>query len=264
MSLNIYQSNLYKVLDVIKQTSDNFLIRIKTNLNPQPGQFVNVSIPGIGEAPISSASYNKKQLDLNVRIVGKVTEAMCKLKKGDKIQLRGPYGKGYPMEKFKGKNLILIGGGCGVAPLRGVIEYLEKNRADYKDIHLFFGYRSPADVLFKDEINGWTKQYQMNLSVDEAVGDNPFNCPVGFVTQILAKADLSKDAEALMCGPPIMMDKSIAIIKEKSITDEQIWVSLERHMKCCTGKCGHCMVNDKYVCMDGPVFRYDEVKNLDE
>ncbi|MFH1770640.1 MAG: FAD/NAD(P)-binding protein [archaeon] len=262
--MNIYDAKAYKVKDVIQQSGDNFMLRIKTNINPMPGQFVNVSLPGIGEAPISSASYSKKILDLNIRVVGSVTESLSKLKKGAKVQLRGPYGKGYPMDKFKGKNLILIGGGCGVAPLRGIIEYINQHRNDYKDVHLFFGYRSPADVLFKDEIDKWKKTYKLNLSVDEAAGENPFNCPVGFVTQILGNANLPNNSEVLMCGPPIMMTKSIGIIKQKGFKDKDIWVSLERHMKCCTGKCGHCMVNDKYVCMDGPVFRYDEVKDLDE
>lgn len=262
--MNIYNAKAYRIKDVIQQSGDNFMLRIKTNLNPQPGQFVEVSLPGIGEAPISSASYSKRILDLNIRIVGDVTEALSKLKKGAKLHLRGPYGKGYPMGKFKGKNLILIGGGCGVAPLRGIIEYIDQHREDYKEVHFFFGYRSPDDVLFKDEIGVWKEKYDLNVSVDEAVGENPFNCPVGFVTQILENANLPNNAEVMVCGPPTMMTKSIDIIKQKGFKDENIWVSLERHMKCCTGKCGRCMVNEKYVCIDGPVFRYDEVKDIDE
>lgn len=262
---NHYQSKRYRIKEVVKQTDDNILMKIKSKLNPQPGQFVEVSIPGIGEAPISSASYNNKELDLNIRTVGAVTKATSELKKGDKIYLRGPYGNGYPMKEFKGHHLILIGGGCGVAPLKGIIEYIEKNRNDYRDVHLFFGYRSPKDVLFKEEIEEWKQKYHFNLSVDQAAEDNPFNCPVGFVTQILEKTDIPKEGSiVMMCGPPIMMTKTSAILEKKGFSKDQIWVSLERNMKCSHGKCGHCMVHGKYVCIDGPVFRYDEVKDLDE
>ena len=145
----IYEAKQYKIKEVIPETSDNVMLRVKTKLNPMPGQFVEVSIPGIGEAPISSASYNKHELDLNVRVVGNVTGALLNFKKGDKLHLRGPYGRGYPMDEFKGQDLILIGGGCGVAPIRGIIEYIDEHRLDYKEIHLFFGFRTPEDVLFK-------------------------------------------------------------------------------------------------------------------
>lgn len=263
--MNIYNSKAYTIKEVFKQTSDNYMLRIKTNINPLPGQFVEVSIPGIGEAPMSGASYNNKILDLNIRVVGNVTGAAAKLKKGDKVFLRGPYGKGYPMDELKNKRIILIGGGCGVAPLRGAIEYLDQNRRFYPDVKLFFGFRSPEDVLFKDEIANWSIKFDLNMSVDQAAGDNPFECPVGFVTEILEKADLKpKDSAIFICGPPIMMNGTIEILEKKGFKDEQIWVSLERQMKCCTGKCGRCMVNAKYVCTDGPVFRYDEVRLLDE
>lgn len=263
--INIFQSNRYKIKEVIPQTGDNILLKVKTNMNPLPGQFVEVSIPGLGEAPISSASYNNKLLDLNIRKVGSVTNAVADLKKGAKLHLRGPYGTGYPMEKLKGKNLVLIGGGCGVAPLRGAIEYVDKSRLDYREINMFFGFRTPDDVLFQEEMKQWEKRYHLHMSVDEVPNDNPFNCPVGFVTQILQDAKLTtKNTEVLICGPPIMMNKSIEILETKGFADDQIWVSLERHMKCTTGKCGHCMIHGKYVCIDGPVFRYDEVKGVDE
>jgi sulfite reductase subunit B len=262
--MSILESKAYKIKKVITEASDNKTIVISCDLNPLPGQFVNVSIPGIGEAPISSASCYKNELYLNVRNVGSVTNTIHNMKPGDKIYLRGPYGNGYPMEQLKGKNLLLIGGGCGVAPLRGVLDYIDLHRKDYGEVHMFFGYRSTADVLFEDKLDHWQNNYKLHLSLDQAPKDNPFNCPVGFVTQILEAADFPKNSEALLCGPPIMINKSVSIIKEKGLNDQEIWVSLERHMKCCTGKCGHCMIHGKYVCTDGPVFRNDEVKNLDE
>ncbi|NQU97920.1 FAD/NAD(P)-binding protein [Candidatus Woesearchaeota archaeon] len=263
--MSIFQAKRYRIKEVLPQTDDNVMLRVKTRLNPQPGQFVEVSIPGVGEAPISSASCNNEFLDLNVRIVGAVTEAITKMKKGEQVHLRGPYGRGYPMDYLRGKNIVLVGGGCGVAPLRGIIEFIDKHRMDYKEIYLFFGFRSPADVLFKDEIDDWSKKYNLNMSVDKAPEDNPFNCSVGFVTKLLENAELSTDnTEVLTCGPSIMIDKCIDILKSKGFSDDKLWESYERHMKCSTGKCGHCMINGKYVCMDGPVFRHDEVKGIDE
>ncbi|MAG39083.1 anaerobic sulfite reductase subunit B [Candidatus Woesearchaeota archaeon] len=262
---SIYQAKRYKIKDIQRQSNNNIMLRIKTKINPSPGQFVEVSIPGIGESPISTASYNKKILDLNVQVVGNVTEALAKMRIGQKIHLRGPYGTSYPLEQLKGENLILVAGGCGVAPLRAVIEYLKERRLDYKEIHLFFGFRSPKDILFKEEMKEWKSLYHLNLSVDKAPEENPFNCPVGFVTQILEEADISADnSSILLCGPPVMMDKSITILENKGFSTDKMWISLERHMKCSTGKCGHCMVNGKYLCIDGPVFRYDKVKGIDE
>ncbi|MBU0666982.1 MAG: FAD/NAD(P)-binding protein, partial [Nanoarchaeota archaeon] len=253
----------YKILSTSKETADDVFLRIETDINPQPGQFVQVSIPGIGEAPISTASCDENFLDLNIRVVGNVTKAIGNLKKNDYIHLRGPYGRGYPLVDFKGKNIVLIGGGCGVAPLRGVIKYLEKHRKDYDEITMFFGFRTPQDVLFKDEVAVWMKKYNFNMSVDKSPEDNPFFCPVGFVTQILDQTKIeTKNTEVLLCGPPIMMDKCVEILKKKKFKDSQLWVSLERHMKCGVGKCGHCMAHGFYVCKDGPVFRYDEVKDI--
>jgi len=141
-----------KIILMKRETHDCFLIRLDIKTKYEPGQFFQVSLPLIGEAPISVASYSPDYLDLNIREVGNVTNALAKLKKGDTLYIRGPYGKGYPMEKFFGKDLILVGGGSGVAPLKGIISYVEKHKQNFGNVSLFFGFRTPDDILFKDDI----------------------------------------------------------------------------------------------------------------
>jgi anaerobic sulfite reductase subunit B len=263
--MNIFQHKLYTITEVQKQNHDNILFSIDCDINPYPGQFVQVNVPGLGEAPISTASFNGKELQLNIRVVGNVTYAMTKLKKGDKISLRGPYGQGFPMHHFEGNNIILIGGGCGVAPLKGVIDYLDANREKYHDIIMFFGYRSPKDILFKHHMDGWQEKFIYNMTVDENPEKIEVGCPTGFVTSALEKYEMNNENKiVLMCGPEIMMKKTVEILKKKGFNDDQIFLSYERHMKCCTGRCGHCMIKGTYVCKDGPVFRWDFAKELKE
>lgn len=253
----------YKVLDFKRETADNFTLKIAMPINHHPGQFVQVTIPGIGEAPISLCSDSREYIELNIREVGNVTRALSKLKRGDTIYVRGPYGHGYPMDLLKGNNLLVIGGGCGVAPLRGVLKYVENNRADYKDIHLFFGYRSPNDILFSKEVSDWKGKYDLNLSVDK----NPTNAvcvdaKVGYVTEVLKNSNVSNNnIVAFLCGPPVMMKLVIDILKQKGFHDDQIFISAERLMYCGIGVCCHCMIHGKFTCLDGPVFRYDEIKD---
>jgi len=151
LSENPYVPKPYMVLQNTRETFDTFTLTVGMKVNHEPGQFVQVSMPGFGESPISICSYSEEFVKLNIREVGNVTKALSRLKKNDKILIRGPYGSGYPMELLKGNSIVIIGGGCGVAPLRSIIEYVEKHRDDYKDIFLFLGYRSPDDIIFKKD-----------------------------------------------------------------------------------------------------------------
>ena len=256
----------YKILEYLKETDDTFTIKVDMQGHNDPGQFVEVTIPGVGEAPISICSYSKDYIKLNIRQVGNMTNALQKLKVGDSIFLRGPFGKGYPMKHFKGDSLIIVGGGCGVAPLKGIIDYVENKRKDFKDIHLFLGFRSPNDILFKKELNDWRKNFNLNITVDNNDhGKFCYNAKVQFVTEAIKNTELdNKNKVVFICGPPIMIKFVIGILKDKGFNDDQIFLSFERHMKCGVQKCGHCMMNGKYVCKDGPVFRYDEVTDLSE
>lgn len=261
---NPYLPKPYKVREYFRETPDTFTITIDMKVQHDPGQFVQVSVPGIGEAPISICSDSRKYLKLNIRQVGNVTNALSKLKKGDTVLVRGPYGHGYPMKELSGNNLIIIGGGCGVAPLKGIIDYVEHHRTDYKDVHLFLGYRSPNDIIFTREIDEWKNKYQLQVSVDQNPhGEFCYDGKTGYVTEVLKAANiLPTSSVAFICGPPVMMKFVIDILKTKGFHDDQIFISAERLMYCAIGVCSHCMIRGKYACKDGPVFRYDEVKDF--
>ena len=175
---NPYLPQAAKVIFYRRESSDCFLIRLALKSKYEPGQFFQVTIPGIGEAPISVASCSEEYLDLNIREVGNVTNSLAKFRKGDTVLIRGPYGKGYPMEKFFGKNLILIGGGSGVAPLKGILSYVDKKRADFGDVSIYFGFRTPEDILFKEDIKQWKKNYLTTLSVDKNPKKTNISCDV--------------------------------------------------------------------------------------
>lgn len=259
----MYEPKFYRILSKRQQTAGDYLLKVDCSMKHSPGQFVQCSVLGIGEAPISICSYAENYIELSVRSVGNVTKAIAGLKKGDLIGVRGPYGRGYPMELLKNNNVVIIGGGCGTAPLRGVIEYIEKNRKDFKEVYLFFGYRDINEILFMEDNRDWANKFNFNITLDK--GAKEWGGNVGLVTGILEKAQLDNTNKVVfICGPPIMIKFVIEVLKKKGFNNDQIFISYERHMKCGIGKCGHCMIHGKYTCKDGPVFRYDEVKDATE
>jgi anaerobic sulfite reductase subunit B len=257
---NPYLPKPAKIIMYRRESADCFHIRTDFKGSYEPGQFFQVLLPGIGEAPISVASYSKDFLELNIREVGNVTNALAKLKKGDSIYIRGPYGNGYPMEKCVGKGLIVIGGGSGGAPLKGILSYVDKHRGDFGDVMLYFGFRTPDDILFKEDMKQWGKKYQLHMSVDKNPKHAKVACDVCFVTNLIEKAKLDPEGKIVfICGPPIMMKIVLDTLKNKGFKEQQIYISTERLMNCALGVCGHCMIHGKYTCLDGPVFRYDEI-----
>ncbi|MFH1848804.1 MAG: FAD/NAD(P)-binding protein [archaeon] len=250
-----------RVIYYHRETDDTFTIRLGWQLRHQPGQFVFCSLPGIGEAPISICSYSGDYVELNIREVGNVTKALSKIRKGSDLLVRGPYGVPYPMSEFEGKDIIIIGGGCGVAPLKGVIAYVETREKDYGRICLFFGFRSPEDVLFRKEISRWQKRFDISISFDKIAAKSCYGGKQGFVTQMVnEKITGPENAVALICGPPIMIEKTAEILTAKGFRENQIYISAERLMYCGIGKCGRCMIHGKYTCLDGAVFKYDELQ----
>lgn len=246
---------------ITNEATKTKLFRLKHPIDHEPGQFVEVSIMGIGECPISICSYSDTHIELCIRDVGQVTDKLFTLKEKDKIGVRGPYGKGYPMQEFHGKNLLFIGGGTGVAPLRGAIKYAEQNKQRFGDIELFFGFRTPEDILFKRDIERWKNMFKLNLTVDQR--SPGWRGKVGLITELLDKNKLQvEDTAVILCGPPIMIKFVLEKLKSKGFRKEQIWMSLERMMKCGMGKCGRCQVGNKYVCKDGPVFHYPEIEDM--
>jgi len=228
----------------------------------QPGQFVEVSVPGIGEAPITitSSPTLKDGFELVVRRTGNVTNAIHRLKSGDKLGIRGPYGHGYPAEEMKGRNLVFICGGIGLVPQRSFINYVLDNRSNYGELTVLLGTKCYAQRFFHSELTGWTRRNDINFfeTVDQV--DDCWSGDVGVVTTLIPKIEPKlKSAQVFVCGPPIMYKFVLMGLAEMGVPKERIYLNLERRMKCGVGKCGHCQINNFYVCIDGPVFRYSDL-----
>ena len=230
-------------------------------LGHSPGQFVEVSIAGIGEAPISiSSSPTQTGFELVIRNVGSVTNAIHNLKEGDKVGIRGPYGSGYPVDELRGKNLVFICGGIGLVPQRSMINYVLDNKDDFGDITILQGTRSHMDRFFIDELDRWSKRRDMHIMETVDVEHYEWHGNVGVVTTLLPKIEADLPASViLICGPPIMYKFVLMSLWEAQVPKQNIFVNLERRMKCGVGKCGHCQINHKYVCQEGPVFRYSDL-----
>ena len=232
-------------------------------LEYQPGQFVEVSIPGFGEAPISiSSSPTKKDgFELVVRKIGNVTNMIHKLSSGEKIGIRGPFGQGcYPVEEARGKDLVFICGGIGLVPQRSFINYVLSNRADYGDVTVLVGTKNGAQRFYRSELQEWSERDDIHLveSIDQA--EDGWDGNVGLVTTLTPqiKSDLASSL-FFVCGPPIMYKFVLLDLAEKKVSKDSIFVNLERKMKCGVGKCGHCQINQYYVCVDGPVFCFSDL-----
>jgi sulfite reductase subunit B len=239
-------------------------------LGHKPGQFVQVEIFGVGEAPISVTSPpNRKEntFELCVRKVGNVTSALHNLESGAKIGIRGPYGTFFDVAKMKGKDLLFVAGGIGYAPLRSLINYVtsDEERKNYGNITILYGVKTPAEFLFKDEIFALKRRYDIKFLDTVDKGDDSWRGHVGVITTLFP--DLEIDAEntiTVICGPPIMYKFVLLECRAKGILEKNIVMSLERKMKCGVGKCGHCQINGLYCCQDGPVFEYTTIKELEE
>ena len=259
----------------IEQMTENeklFEIALDDNmpLGHNPGQFVEVSIMGIGEAPISISSPPTKTdgFELCVRAVGNVTKAMHAMNVGDKLGIRGPFGNGFNTSILKGRNLLFICGGLGFAPMRSLINYVLAYRRDYGEVAILYGCKRPCDLLFADEVRRWKSMdgiLDHHLTVDEVCEGESWEHDIGVITTLIPKTKFDPETTyALVCGPPVMYRYVIKSLKERGMPDDHIIVSLERRMKCGLGKCGHCQINSTYVCQDGPVFVYSEIKDLQE
>lgn len=234
----------------------------------RPGQFAQVSIFGTGEFPASlPPSPTESEVFFTIKQVGSVTAALHKLKSGDRFAVRGPYGNGFPMEAYHGQNLVFVAGGIGIIPLRSCIIYALANRDKYKKIQVFLGARTPKDLMYQPMLEDWKKieGFECCITVDKAEGK--WDGHVGVVGSLFKKPGITVPVEnttAFVCGPPIMFRFVIKDLKAMGFSDKQIVSTLERYMKCGVGKCGHCCIGRAYVCTDGPVFTYEQIKELGE
>jgi len=236
-------------------------------LGQQPGQFVEVSVMGIGEAPISISSSPSRDgtFQLAIRNVGNVTNALHHLEKGAIVGIRGPFGNGFPLETLEGKDILFIAGGIGLFPLRSLVQYVLDKRSSFGKVILLFGARSPAERLFLDELAAWSQSPDIEFHETVDRGDESWQGNVGVITTLIPKAEIDPNKTmAVVVGPPIMYRFVIGELKKRGLADENIILSLERRMKCGVGKCGHCQINGVYVCQEGPVFTLAQLRNLRE
>ena len=240
---------------------------IQENLTYRPGQFFEVSIFGIGEMPISITSTPSRKgfFELSVKNVGLVSGVLHGLPSGSEVGIRGPFGNGFPYEGVFGKNLLFVGGGIGLAPLRSLINNVLDNRDNFGSVIILYGSRTPGDLVFRDEFKVWEDQPDVTMLVTVDRGDEKWTGNVGVVTTLFPKVEIeSQKTVAFVCGPPVMIPFVIKDLLKLGFTEDTIISTLERHMKCGVGKCGHCCIGHKYVCLDGPVFSYREMRAMTE
>jgi len=252
---NLYQPKKVKIIKIEEQSPTVKLFRLAPGFSFNPGQFFLLGKVGYGEAPFGALSspYESDYIEFAVRKTGTVTDYLHSLKEGDEIELRGPLGNGFPLDFIEGKDMVLVTGGSGIPPIASLIEYIIKNREKFGNIYLLYGAKTPEEILLKDRLEEWQKSDIKVLTIAGIVSD--------LVKEI--KID-EQNAVAVMCGPGPMMDALEKILRPLGISDRRIFVSLERRMQCGVGKCQHCTTGDKYVCLDGPVFYYDQIdKNHD-
>ena len=266
---SIYLPSLAEIVrtEQLTKMEKLFEIRLKNgrDLGHQPGQFVEVSLFGIGEAPISisSSPTQKGSFELAVRAVGNVTKALHTLSSGASLGIRGPFGKGFPVEELKGKDILFVAGGIGLVPLRSLINYVLDNRPAYGRVLVLFGAKTPAEQLFLEELSRWRASKEMEYLETVDRSDGQWQGNVGVITTLFRKIAIDpKKTVAVVVGPPLMYRFAILEAQAKGIPDDRIIVSLERRMKCGVGKCGHCQINNLYVCQEGPVFNYAKIKDV--
>jgi NAD(P)H-flavin reductase len=260
----------YRIQEFERETHDTFTLVLKAADKVSqpvfaPGQFNMLYVFGTGEVPISISSdpADMESIKHTTRVVGTVTKAMHALKPGDTLGVRGPFGTRWPLELGRGKDVVIIAGGIGLAPLRPAIFKLLADRQRYRRIILLYGTRTPRDILFKHDLKRWRSHFDLEVyvTVDRAMGAWQGN--VGVVIKLIPRAPFDpSNAIALICGPEVMMRFSIEALRQRGIDSENIFVSMERNMKCGVGFCGHCQYGPYFVCKDGPVFRYDRIESI--
>jgi len=268
MTANPMLTYPYSIKRIQQETYDTFTLELKPKGNIQtkpfaPGQFNMLYVFGVGEVPISISGDPDKHdvLVHTTRAVGAVTNAMRKLRRGDLIGVRGPFGTSWPMEEAKGCDVVIVAGGIGLPPLRPSVYQLLSQRREYGKVFVLYGARTPADLLYLQEMEQWRARsdVHVDITVDRAL--RWWRGNVGVVTTLIPRADFDPTSTiAMMVGPEIMMRFTIAELQKRGLSDESIYISMERNMKCGFGFCGHCQFGPFFVCKDGPVFRYDRVK----
>jgi NAD(P)H-flavin reductase len=266
---NIYKPLRAELVEVIEESPliKTFVLIPEREFVFSTGQFIELSVDGVGEAPFtpSSSPLVTDKLEVTVMKTGYVTNIMHQLKPGAVMGIRGPYGRGYPVRNFEGREVLILGGGCGLAPIRSLLFALEHIKDDLEKVILCYGSKTPTDCIYKplfSRLNSIEK-FEAYRTVD--MSEEGWDGPVGVATTLLGKVKVKiENSVAVVCGPPIMMKFGTLRLLEMGYRDDQIYLSMEKNMSCGLGKCGHCMMGEFFVCKDGPVFTYQEIKHNPE
>ena len=260
----------FRVQRVRRETLDTFTLELKPTRGNGgfkfvPGQFNMLYVYGTGEVPISISGnpYDSRVLVHTTRAVGAVTKVMAKLKKGDLLGIRGPYGSPWPVDLAVGKDVVIVAGGIGLPPLRPAIYHILKRRDQYNKVVLLYGARTKDEIMYPRELEQWRSRFDLDVHITVDRGTGNWRGNVGVVTTLIPRAPFDHlNALAMVCGPEVMFRFTVIELLKRGLPDESIYVSMERNMKCGVGLCGHCQFGQKFICKDGPVFRFDHIKDF--
>ena len=260
--MNPVQPKPCTILDVHKESAHEWTFRVATDAKVAHGQFMQLSIPKIGECPISVSAQGDGWLEFTIRSVGKVTNVIFEKTAGDTLFLRGPYGKGWPVNQFKGKHVVVITGGTGLAPVRSMLNLFAAEPGTAKSVHLISGFKNEEGIVFHRELEAWKEKFSTIYALDNDAKDG---WRTGMVTAFVKEIpwdSFGGDYAVVVVGPPPMMKFTGLELLKNGVDAEKIWMSFERKMSCAVGKCGHCRIDETYVCLDGPVFPYTVARDL--
>ncbi|MBI3979659.1 MAG: FAD/NAD(P)-binding protein [Chloroflexi bacterium] len=270
---NPYLPAAFQVIGRRRETGDTLTLQLRPPNGDrfpfQPGQFTMIGISGVGEVPISisGSAQRPEVLAQTIRAVGAVTRALTSLDAGDRVDVRGPFGRGWPLEEAKGRDVLVVAGGLGLAPLRPAILHILAHRAAYRRVVVLYGTRTPADQLYRRDLAQWRGRFDLDTLVTVDAADTDWHGNIGVVPALLAQVEKRFDPAntvAMLCGPEIMMHFTRLELEKRGVHDHHIYLSMERNMKCAMGFCGHCQYGPYFICKDGPVFPYHRIALLFE
>ncbi len=259
---NELQPQACRILSVKHESVHEWTFRVETEAKVQHGQFMQLSIPRVGEAPISVSAQGDGWLEFTLRPVGKVTSEIFEKQAGDVLFLRGPYGHGWPKAELDGKHLVVITGGTGLAPVRSLLNHYAAHMDEVKDVHVISGFKNDESIVFTENLEQWKEKFGTIYALDN---DEKAGFRTGMVTAFVKEIpwqDFGDDYAVIVVGPPVMMKFTGLELLKNGVKEDHIWMSFERKMSCAIGKCGHCRIDETYVCLDGPVFNYTKAKEL--
>lgn len=251
-----------RITHICAETDLDFTITVAASCQIAPGQFFQVSLPKVGEAPISVSSFAADFIKFTIRAVGRLTNVLHNLRVGDNLFIRGPYGVGFPLEKFHDQHVIIVAGGSGLAPVRPLINLIVDGHLPVASLTLIAGFKNRSGILFNDELARWQKKCEVILTIDKT--EDGWDGATGLVTEYIRKLSVpaGRGVQAVVVGPPVMMKFATAEFRLLGLPSEKIWVSFERLMSCGIGKCGHCKIDSTYICLEGPVLNYVHAAKL--